>query len=690
MIYQTGDLVLDKYRIETILGQSAWVDVYRVSNISLNVPRVLKIFKRDDFQLRDADYSFVRQRFKQEAQLSNGLNSPNKNPYLLQVYELIDTRVILALEEEYAPGGNLTDRMRRYTDLAIPFPRDKALRIAFETAAGLASLHSYEIVHRNLKPANILFDQHDHALLADYGLAQLPGGLNQRSLLNNQFPTPGSTGYLSPEQRRSVETLAPTSDIYALGLVLFEILTGKSYSSVGHRNRLRDSIPGIKLSLDDLVARMLSELPRSRPKDGKAAAIELHRELEAEELIQREIQGKKKQDYEEWERLKSAELARQRELKVLNPVVQEIQAEHPEESAEEELDEIIRQELENPQNEEISQINNYGAALPDLSQAENSRDTTTNAVEDTVTFQPERRTSIFIRRFWWVGVLVLLVIASIPFLIGIVPGMQIPMEIVQPSKIDEIKPTAVPPTIQITRLAESLPIQQSTLTLTQAPTPSLAPTSTSTLAPTSTPSRNFTETPLPLQLVIPTTIQTEVPVEIYPTSPVISPDILMNPGFEEPEGWASKSGDAHILGRFSDAWASEGKISYQIALFGDYSYEYCFTPGMRTTLNQNVDLTNVRKILFDLNIRPAVNSEGFHGEKISISPVVFIDGEQVYISSDGIRGELLEQEILLDRPYNGRHDLKFGLMASSRFCVKGITDDESFLMYIDNIRFVYP
>ncbi len=84
--------------------------------------------------------------------------------------------------------------------------------------------------------------------------------------------------------------------------------------------------------------------------------------------------------------------------------------------------------------------------------------------------------------------------------------------------------------------------------------------------------------------------------------PTVLPEIMVNPGFEDSSGWINKMGDSHIIGQYSSDWASQGKMSFKISLFGDKSYEYCFTPGMRTTINQTVDLTNVNEMFFDLNI----------------------------------------------------------------------------------------
>ena len=152
---------------------------------------------------------------------------------------------------------------------------EPALRMAAEVAEGLSALHAHDWVHRDLKPANILFDEHGQAHVADLGLAQVPGGPSQRSQFSEPQPHPGTPEYMSPEQESSGKVLKPPSDVYALGLVLFEMLTGRSHIYVKPGTRARELRADLPAALDDLLARMLSENPKERPWDGQEAAGEL-------------------------------------------------------------------------------------------------------------------------------------------------------------------------------------------------------------------------------------------------------------------------------------------------------------------------------------------------------------------------------------------------------------------------------
>lgn len=165
--------------------------------------------------------------------------------------------------------------------------------------------------------------------------------------------------------------------------------------------------------------------------------------------------------------------------------------------------------------------------------------------------------------------------------------------------------------------------------------------------------------------------------------------IIRDASFENGDGWELKVGDYHIQGQLSRSWASLGEQSYQLSLTGDRNFDYCFTPGMRTTINQSIDLTNVKSILFDLHIRPAIYSGSSHGDNSKPRAVVFVDGSPVFTLPENSFGEKLNQKILLDGKFSGKHDVKLGLMVMSKLCVKSESDAESFLVYFDNIRFEY-
>ena len=272
MLYQPGDILLDKYRIEAHIGQGAFGDVYLATHLKLNVPRALKILRRDAPGVGSSEFNDGKARFQLEARLGAQLNTPSAHPNLLIVHNFEEHEQLLLLEMEYASGGNLAERLDNAREQGKLFPIEEALQIALDIASALAALHARDIVHRDIKPSNILFDSNGHAKLADLGLAQMPGGPSLRSQLSNPLPHPGTPAYMSPEQELSGSYLTPASDIYALGVTLFEVLTGRAYRNQRPGMRASKLRAEILVAVDDLLVRMLAADAKARPWDGKECA----------------------------------------------------------------------------------------------------------------------------------------------------------------------------------------------------------------------------------------------------------------------------------------------------------------------------------------------------------------------------------------------------------------------------------
>lgn len=174
-------------------------------------------------------------------------------PGFLRVHEFAtapDGTALLVIED--APGGTLRERLAAGDRLP-----DAALAIAVDIAAALAAAHERGVIHRNLKPANIWFGADGRVRVADFSLAQVDG----------DHPTgwqhPGTPLYLSPEQETTTRPLTPASDQYALGLVLFEMLTGAKYRRLAP-GRATDMLAALPADMHRLVTRMLAPEPASR------------------------------------------------------------------------------------------------------------------------------------------------------------------------------------------------------------------------------------------------------------------------------------------------------------------------------------------------------------------------------------------------------------------------------------------
>ncbi len=287
MPYTPGDIIFGKYRIESLLGQGAFGDVYRCSHLGLGITRALKVMRRDTPGHDSTSFNDGRLRFQLEARLGARLNNPNPNPHLLQVFDLLEDTNVLILEMEYAPGGSLAQRIQKTRENGILIPISETLQIGADIAAGLGALHNIDIIHRDVKPGNILFDEYGYARLADLGLAQIPGGPSMRSQMSIPLSHPGTPGYTSPEQNNSTDLLRPPSDIFSLGIVLFEMLTGRSYTLLRPGTRAKTLRAEIPVSLDNLLAIMLSRLPEDRPWDGYETETKLRKQLSNYEKIEK-------------------------------------------------------------------------------------------------------------------------------------------------------------------------------------------------------------------------------------------------------------------------------------------------------------------------------------------------------------------------------------------------------------------
>ena len=161
------------------------------------------------------DDEHTLRRFLREVRLQGGL----KHPSILPLHDAGFLETHPYIVTEFAPGGSLRDRMSRTAELPLPF----AWRMGAEVAAGLEHAHAAGVVHRDLKPENILLGDREQALIADFGLAvALP---RAHSLLTQAGTLLGTPNYIAPELLLRGKP-SPAVDVYALGVILFELLAG--------------------------------------------------------------------------------------------------------------------------------------------------------------------------------------------------------------------------------------------------------------------------------------------------------------------------------------------------------------------------------------------------------------------------------------------------------------------------------
>src|SRR5262245_33435137 len=198
-----GTVVAGRYRILSLLGKGGIGEVYRADDLKLGQAVALKFLPRE-VENNEARLTSLLNEVKLARQISH--------PNVCRVYDIgeIDGHHFLSME--YVDGEDLANLLRRIGRL----PKDKAIQIARQICAGLASAHEQGVIHRDLKPANVTIDGRGKARITDFGLA---GFADQ---LLGAEPRGGTPAYMAPEQSEG-KGLSVQTDLYSLGLVLYEL-----------------------------------------------------------------------------------------------------------------------------------------------------------------------------------------------------------------------------------------------------------------------------------------------------------------------------------------------------------------------------------------------------------------------------------------------------------------------------------
>jgi serine/threonine-protein kinase len=260
-------LLAGRYRIVALLGRGGMGEVYRANDLKLGQPVALKFLPE-----ATGRNETVLARFYNEIRIARQVSHPN----VCRVYDLGEVEGQPYLSMEYVDGENLGSLLRRIGRL----PEGKALEIARKLCAGLAAAHEKGVLHRDLKPANIMLDGRGHVLITDFGLAGLADQLQGAEVRN------GTPAYMAPEQLAGKE-VSIRSDIYSLGLVLYEIFTGKrafEASTLAELVRLHSEstpvspsshVKDLDPAVERVILRCLDTDPRNRPASALAVAAAL-------------------------------------------------------------------------------------------------------------------------------------------------------------------------------------------------------------------------------------------------------------------------------------------------------------------------------------------------------------------------------------------------------------------------------
>ena len=262
-----GSVLAGRYRIVGLLGRGGMGDVYRADDMKLGQTVALKFLPRE----MSADPVW-RERFFAEVRITRQLSHPN----ICRVYDVADIDGRHFLSMEFIGGEDLASLLTRIGHLS----NTKALEIARQLAAGLAAAHAGGVLHRDLKPANIMIDGHGRVRITDFGLAV---GVTNAPVEGEVAGTPA---YMAPEQLAG-KGATVRSDIYGLGLVLYEVCCGRRAFAANSLAELRDQKehttprspsdirPDVDSLLERIIMRCLERDPRARPSSVAQLAASL-------------------------------------------------------------------------------------------------------------------------------------------------------------------------------------------------------------------------------------------------------------------------------------------------------------------------------------------------------------------------------------------------------------------------------
>src|SRR5256712_1242010 len=258
-----GTILGDRYRIVSLVGAGGMGQVYRADDLKLGQSVALK------FLAHHGDSA----RLYEEVRIGRQVSHPN----VCRLYDIAEVDGQLFITMEFVDGEDLASLLRRIGRL----PSEKALMLTRDICAGLAAAHDKGVIHRDLKPANVMIDGRGRARVTDFGLAAIAGeirGVEARA---------GTPDYMSPEQLAGKDVTA-RSDIYSLGLVLYETFTGRIPFERGDTPAgvacIRGSstpkspgsvLEGIDPAVERAILRCLETDPQRRPASALAVAAAL-------------------------------------------------------------------------------------------------------------------------------------------------------------------------------------------------------------------------------------------------------------------------------------------------------------------------------------------------------------------------------------------------------------------------------
>src|SRR5579864_207070 len=261
--FAPGQILAERYRIVALAGRGGMGEVFRAEDMKLGQIVAMKFLPE-----RLAQDAAALERFHAEVRNARQVSHPN----VCRVFDIGESDGSLFLTMEYVDGEDLASVVRRIGRLSP----DKATEIARQICAGLAAAHERGVIHRDLKPANVMLDEAGKVRVTDFGLAAIAANISGAEV------RAGTPAYMAPEQLAGKE-VTPKSDIYSLGLVLYEILTGKrafEAATLPELIKLREqgtitNPPTLVRDLDPLIERVILRCLEKDPAQRPASALQV-------------------------------------------------------------------------------------------------------------------------------------------------------------------------------------------------------------------------------------------------------------------------------------------------------------------------------------------------------------------------------------------------------------------------------
>src|SRR5438309_859360 len=274
----------DRYQLGDAIGRGGMATIYRGNDMRMERVVAIKVLR----EVYSTDPKFVT-RFQREAKAASALQHPN----IVQVYDYGQTDGNYFIVMELIEGTDL----RRYLRSRGVLDVDRAIIIAHDVALGLGAAHRRDIVHRDVKPQNVLVGRGGSIKLTDFGIASVYKDINAERLTTTGM-TLGTVQYYAPEQAQG-EIVSPAADVYALGIVMYEMVTGHppfdGDSPVAVAMQHIQDVPtppshlnpNLSPALEEIILRCLEKVPEMRFRDGSqlARALESLADSELAETV---------------------------------------------------------------------------------------------------------------------------------------------------------------------------------------------------------------------------------------------------------------------------------------------------------------------------------------------------------------------------------------------------------------------